>query len=128
MGARGDAFSTDAVNGAALTPAVVRHACAATYATNDANTNACAAGYSKITDNTRCHAASAFLGTPYGNGNILPAKPSGCFLSTVGNPTVYLNNHATGAAAADTQPLCLLFGVPPQPPSAAHLRVTPWVE
>jgi hypothetical protein len=107
-------------------PAVVRHVCAATYATSAANTDACPAGYSKITVATTCKAAAAFLGTPYNDFSVVSLeRPSGCSLSTVNNPTVYLNNDATGAAAATAQPLCLLFGVPPQPPSAAHLRGTP---
>ncbi len=104
------------------------HARAVDYVLVTASTNACPAGYSKITDATTCRVAAAFLGTPYGNGNTLSTKPSGCYLGTVSDPRVYLNNHPTGAAAADAQPLCLLFGVPPQPPSAAHLRGTPWVE
>jgi hypothetical protein len=99
------------------------------YATNAANTNACPAGYSKITDATTCRVAAAFLGTPFGSVFTSSTKPSGCYhLSTVSDPKVSLNKDPTGAAAADAQPLCLLFGVPPQPPSAAHLRGTPWVE
>jgi hypothetical protein len=100
--------------------------CAATYATNAANTNACPAGYSKITDVTACRVAAAFLGTPYGNSNSLPTKPSGCYLNTVSDPKVYLNTHATGAAAADAQPLCLLFGAPPATAAPHASGVTPW--
>ncbi len=99
----------------ALTPAVVR--CAATYATNAANTNACPAGYSKITDVTTCRAAAAFLGTPFGSVFGSSSKPSGCYLGTVNNPTVYLNTDPTGAADADAQPICR-FGVPSQPQPA----------
>jgi hypothetical protein len=114
-GDRGDFVSTDALNGAALTPAVVRHVCAATYATNAANTNACEAGYSKITDPTTCRAAAAFLGTPYGNGISSTIQPSGCYLGGLG-PMVYLNTHPTGGASLSAQPLCQ-FGASPQPPS-----------
>ncbi len=119
MGARGDAFSTDALNGAALTPAVGRHVCAATYATNAASTNACPAGYSKITDITTCRAAAKALGTTYAGGNSLSTKPSGCYRSTVTQAAtsfVYLNTDATGAADRDSQPVCKVTGTPPQPP------------
>ncbi len=118
-------------DGAALTPAVVRHACAATYATNDANTNVCAAGYAKIMTEATCEAAAAFLGKPYGSVFALSSKPSGCILRylTFNAPMVYLNTDPTGgAAAADAQPLCKGTGAPFQiaAPRAHTLGVTPW--
>ena len=95
---------------------MVRHLCAATFATNAANTNACAAGYSKITDDTTCKAAADFLVKPYGSNALLPFSlpsfPSGCYLDTA-KSTVFLNTHPTGAAASTAQPLCKVTGAPP---------------
>jgi hypothetical protein len=93
------------------------------YATNAANTNACPAGYSKITEVTTCKAAAAFLGRMFSGAFTSLLFPSGCYLRNLDTAVafVYLNADPTGAANPTAQPLCL-FGVLPQPPSAEHLR------
>ncbi len=98
------------------------HACAAEYVLGPANTNACPAGAAKITDDTTCRAAAAFLGKPYGSVFALSSKPSGCILRylTFNAPMVYLNTDPTGGAASDAQLLCKGTGAPFQPPSHAH--------
>jgi hypothetical protein len=86
-------------------------ACAAEYVLGAANTNACLAGYSKITDVPTCQAAAAAVGNPYGGAAAHISRPGGCFLDT-GNPSkVDFNLNATGAAFAFAQPLCR-FGAP----------------
>ncbi len=100
--------------------------CAADYVLGPASTNACRAGYSKITTEVTCRVAAGFLGKPYGGNTSFSAYPSGCYLNTaVGS--VYLNTYPTGGTAARAQPLCLGTGAPFQPPPPAHLRVL-WAE
>ena len=96
--------------------------CAADYVLGPANTNACPAGYSKITDVTTCEAAAIAVAKPYSQSYLSSTKPSGCYLGLV-IQAVYINPHPTGAAAADAQPLCKGTGA--QPPRA-HLRGAPW--
>jgi hypothetical protein len=99
---------------------------------NDANTNACPAGSSKITDFTTCQTAAAFLGRMFSGSSIFSSLlfPSGCYLSYLDIATsfVYFNIHPTGAAASGAQPLCRVTGAPPATAAPAHLRGTPWAE
>jgi hypothetical protein len=111
-------------DGAALTRAVVRCSCAATYATSFAKTNVCLAGSVKITMQATCEAAAAALGKFYASSPVSRRdRPSGCFLIPDGlRGLVYFNTHATGAAFTSAQPLCYVTGAPPQPPPpGAHL-------
>jgi hypothetical protein len=87
------------------------HSRAADYVLGPANTNACPAGYSKITTAATCQAAAAAVLKPYGKSETHPSRPGGCFLDN-GNPSkVEFNTNATGAAFVNAQPLCR-FGAP----------------
>ncbi len=105
------------------------HACAATYATNAADTNACPAGSSKITTEATCAAAAAFLGRTYSGFVSSPLFPSGCYLDTTAAPVAFvrLNKDPTGSAASVAQPLCRVIGAPPPcTPQGYRGRRTLW--
>jgi hypothetical protein len=105
-------------DGAALTRAVVRCSCAATYATSFAKTNVCLAGSVKITMQVTCEAAAAALGKQYASSAVDRSdRPSGCFVTSGG--LVYFNTDSTGGTFATAQPLCYVTGAPPQT-AAAH--------
>ncbi len=103
---------------------------------NDANTNVCRAGSSKITTEATCEAAAAFLGTPYSGFTLLgqrSSRPSGCYVykditfQSTSPPTVYFNPGATGAAFPDAKPLCNVTGAPPPcTPQGYRGRSTLW--
>ena len=84
---------------------------------NEADTNACPAGSSKITDFTTCQTAAAFLGRMFSGSSIFSSLyfPSGCYLSYLNAAisSVYFNNDPTGKAVPSSQPLCRVTGAPP---------------
>ncbi len=104
---------------------MVRYVRAGTYATNAANTNACPAGYSKITTAATCQAAAGLIGKTYSSSVDQSDRPSGCyFFDSLVGAIVRLNTHLTGGADPNSQPLCKGTGVAPTP---AHLRAAAWV-
>ncbi len=91
--------------------------CAAPYAMNDADTNACPTGSAKITTEATCEAAAVFLGTPYKGLTLLftrSSRPSGCYVfQPPSPPTVWFNPDPTGASLLNAEPLCFVTGAPP---------------
>jgi hypothetical protein len=103
-------FGTASALHVVLTAHAHAHACAGDYVLGAASTNACLAGAAKLTTAAECEAAAAALGKLYGGAFPKPLRPSGCFLDT-SDGKAYFNPSATGAAARNSQPLCV-FGAP----------------
>ena len=86
-------------------PSFVMRVRAGKLAWGAANTNACPAGSSVITDAAQCQAAAATAGKTWYGSDSWSSYPRGCYGYT-GNSAVWLNTHPTGAAHPYDQPLC----------------------
>jgi hypothetical protein len=69
------------------------------------SSKACPQGFSQVTTEAACQSLAAIGGKAYVGSVNIASFPAGCLWLIVGGG-VYLNNHSTGAAHPNAQPLC----------------------
>ncbi len=84
------------------------HTAVVAYILAPFNTNECIAPSMRITDLATCRAAAAMLGRSVSGSGVFATAPRGCYCTA--SVYMYFNGHATGAAAADKQPVCVVTG------------------
>ena len=88
-----------------------------------AQTNACAAGFSRLSSKAKCETAATQFGLVFQGSEEAPAYPKGCYVYP--GEGVYFNLHKTGASEQDSKPICANNNFVSEQPSAGIPSLAP---